>query len=207
MFTGLIEAVGEVADVKGTSAGMRLRLRTGLAAELAPGDSVAVNGVCLTVILAEHGEVQADIGPETARVTSLGGLRRSQLVNLERSMRADGRMGGHFVQGHVDGTGRVDDIRAQDEAHWITVRFPPDLAPYFIRKGSVAVDGVSLTVAGLGDAQFDVMIIPYTWEHTSFSRLRVHDHVNLECDMIGKYVVRVAELAGLDRARLTGKAQ
>lgn len=206
MFTGLIEAVGDVVEVKGTSAGMRLRIRTGLAAEIEPGDSLAVNGVCLTVILAGHGEVQADVGPETARVTSLGSLRRSQVVNLERSMRADGRLGGHFVQGHVDGTGSVNAIRVKEDARWLTIMFPPALAPYFVHKGSVAVDGVSLTVAGLGDTQFDVMIVPYTWDHTSLGALRVRDRVNLECDMIGKYVVRAVELTGLDPALRIGKS-
>ena len=207
MFTGLIEAVGEVVEVKETGSGMRLRIRTDLAPEIRRGDSLAVNGVCLTVTLSEHGEVQADIGPETMRVTSMGALRCSQVVNLERSMRADSRLGGHFVLGHVDGTGTVDDIRVEDDARWLTIAFPPGLATYLIRKGSVAVDGISLTVAGLGERQFDVMIVPYTWEHTGLSALRVHDRVNLECDMIGKYVVRAVEITRLDSARPMGKAQ
>jgi len=136
----------------------------------------------------------ADIGPETARVTTLGSLRRGQTVNLERAMRADSRFGGHFVQGHVDGTGVVEDLRHEDEARWITISFPPALAPYFVRKGSVAVDGVSLTVAGLGDDRIDVMIVPFTWDHTSLPSLRVGSRVNLECDMVGKYVARAVEL-------------
>src|SRR5688500_443104 len=194
MFTGLIEALGEIADVKETGGELRVRVRTPLASELAPGDSVAVNGVCLTVTLAEGGDMYADIGPETARVTTLGSLRRGQPVNLERAMRADSRFGGHFVQGHVDGTGVVDDLRAEADAHWMTVTFPEALASYFVRKGSVAVDGVSLTVAGLGRDRFDVMIIPFTWEHTNFPSLRTGARVNLECDMVGKYVARAAEL-------------
>src|SRR5262245_462284 len=116
MFTGLIEAVGQVAEVKSTGAGARLRVRTALAPELAPGDSLAVNGVCLTVIVAEGGDVHADVGPETARVTTLGSLRRDQMVNLERPLRADGRVGGHFVQGHVDGTGAIEDVRVEGDA-------------------------------------------------------------------------------------------
>jgi riboflavin synthase len=194
MFTGLIEALGEIADVTETGDGLRLRVRTPLASELAPGESVAVNGVCLTVTLAESGAMYADIGPETARVTTLGSLRRGQPVNLERAMRADSRFGGHFVQGHVDGTGVVDTVRTEADARWITVTFPEALASYLVRTGSVAVDGVSLTVAALGRDQFDVMIIPFTWDHTNFPSLRVGSSVNLECDMVGKYVARAAAL-------------
>ena len=194
MFTGLIEALGTIADVKETGVGFRLRIATSLASQLAPGDSVAVNGVCLTVPVAEAGEMFADIGPETARVTTLGSLRRDQTVNLERAMRADSRFGGHFVQGHVDGTGVVEELRQEEEARWITISFPPALAPYFVRKGSIAVDGVSLTVAGLGDDRIDVMIVPFTWAHTSLPALKVGSRVNLECDMVGKYVARAVEL-------------
>jgi riboflavin synthase len=204
MFTGLIEAVGEVVDARRTPAGVRLRVKSELAPELAPGDSLAVNGVCLTVTLAEKGMVYADIGPETARITTLANLQRGRLVNLERSMQADARIGGHFVQGHVDGTGTIEELRQEADAHWVSIAFPRDLSRYFIRKGSVAVDGISLTVAGLGDSRFDVMIIPFTWDHTAIRTVKTHDRVNLECDMIGKYVARSVELAGidLDRARI-----
>ena len=198
MFTGLIEAVGQVAALKSAAGGFRVRIRTGLASSLSPGDSLAVNGVCLTVVTVDDGEVQADIGPETARVTTLGSLRQDQSVNLERPMAADGRVGGHFVQGHVDGTGAVDQVRPDGDSHWLTVSFDRSLAPYFIRKGSVAVDGVSLTVAALGSNVFDVMIIPFTWANTALSSLKVHDRVNLECDMIGKYVARAVALAEED---------
>jgi len=195
MFTGLIEAVGEIAELKPSPGGYRLRVRTALASDVAAGDSLAVNGVCLTVVAAEGGDVRADIGPETARVTTLGLLREGQRVNLERSMRADGRVGGHFVQGHVDTTGLVETVRSDGDSHWLTVAFERSLAPYFILKGSVAVDGVSLTVAGLRDAEFDVMIIPFTWANTALSSLDTGDRVNVECDMIGKYVARSLELA------------
>lgn len=194
MFTGLIEAVGRVTELKGTHAGMRLRVRTELAGELAPGDSLAVNGVCLTVTLTQSGEVHADVGPETARVTTLGTLTPGHAVNLERPLRGDGRFGGHFVQGHVDGTGMVDDIRAEGDAHWLTVAFDPAAASLLVRKGSVTVDGISLTVAGLDDRRFDVMIIPFTWARTNLSGLRVGDRVNLEFDIVGKYVARATEL-------------
>ena len=195
MFTGLIEAVGDIAELKPSPGGYRLRVRTTLASDVTAGDSLAVNGVCLTVVGADGGEVHADIGPETARVTTLGSLREGQRVNLERPMRADGRVGGHFVQGHVDATGLVETIRADGDSHWLTVAFDRSLAPYFIRKGSVAVDGISLTVAGLRDGAFDVMIIPFTWANTALSSLETGDRVNIECDMIGKYVARALELA------------
>jgi riboflavin synthase len=197
MFTGLVEGIGELIECKPTSGGFRLRIATALAPELAPGDSIAVNGVCLTVILAEHSEMHADIGPETVRVTTLGAAARGTLLNLERPLRADSRFGGHFVQGHVDAVGHIEEIREDAEFHWFTVSFPPHLAPYIVHKGSIAVDGISLTVAGLGLDRFDIMVVPYTMTHTNLGRIGIRDRVNLECDMVGKYVVRAAELAGL----------
>jgi riboflavin synthase len=197
MFTGIVEAVGELIERKPTDRGFRLRIGTTLASELSPGDSLAVNGVCLTVILAEAREVHADVGPETVRVTTLGSLPPGSVVNLERPVRADSRFGGHFVQGHVDAIGLVEDLRRDAEFHWLTVSFPSTLAPYFVHKGSIAVDGISLTVAGLGTDRFDVQLVPFTMEHTNLSRVQARDCVNLECDMVGKYVVRAAELAGL----------
>jgi riboflavin synthase len=197
MFTGLIEAVGELVERKSTSGGFRLRIGSSLAPELSPGDSLAVNGVCLTVILAEREEIHADVGPETVRVTTLGWLARGSRLNLERPLRADGRFGGHFVQGHVDAIAHVEELRKDADFHWLTVSFAPQLAPYIVHKGSIAVDGVSLTVAGLGADRFDVQVVPYTMAHTNLGRVNVRDRVNLECDMVGKYVVRAAELAGL----------
>lgn len=204
MFTGLIEALGTLVEVKPAAGGFRVRIQTHLAPEIAVGDSLSVNGVCLTAALINDGEVHAEVGPETARVTTLGGLQRGQPVNLERAMRFDGRLGGHFVQGHVDGVGLVDEVRHESESQWLTISFPPALAPYFIRKGSVSVDGVSLTVAGLGERQIDVQVIPHTWAHTTLRTLRTGDRVNIECDMLGKYVVRAAELAGLGERRRQG---
>ena len=194
MFTGIVEGVGSLAEVKGTGGGFRVRINTPLSSEMKEGDSLAVNGVCLTVILIDGEHVLADVGPETARVTTFGALQRGQEVNLERPMRGDGRLDGHFVLGHVDDVGVIEEIRTEGESHWLTIGFPPTMAPYFIRKGSVAIDGVSLTIAGLGERQFDVMVIPYTWSHTSLKGLKKGDKVNLECDMIGKYVVRMMEL-------------
>lgn len=197
MFTGLIEAVGELAESKTTSGGIRLRIASPLAEELSPGDSLAVNGVCLTVILAESDEIHAEVGPETLRVTTLGSLGRRALLNLERPLRADSRFGGHFVQGHVDAVGHIEELRADAEFHWLTVSFPPQLAPYIVHKGSIAIDGISLTVAGLGADRIDIQLVPFTMDHTNLKRAQLRDRVNLECDMVGKYVARAAELAGL----------
>ena len=197
MFTGLIEAVGRVGGVTRSDAGLRLAIQTKLARELSDGESVSVNGVCLTAAPVGAEEFQADIGPETARVTTLGSLQRDRIVNLERAMRADARFGGHFVQGHVDGLGTVREVRAAGDAHWLKVAFPPDLAPFFVAKGSVALDGVSLTIAALGADQFDVMIIPFTWAHTNLASLEAGSPVNVECDVVGKYVARAVHLFGI----------
>jgi riboflavin synthase len=204
MFTGLIEAVGTVSELRAAASGIRIGIRTVLASHLVAGDSLAVNGVCLTVVAADREAVTADIGPETARVTTLGSLRSGQAVNLERPMRANGLVGGHFVQGHVDGTGVIDAIRPEGDSHWLTIAFDGSLSAYFIRRGSVAVDGVSLTIAGLGGSTFDVMIIPFTWANTALSALNAGDPVNIECDMIGKYVAR-AVAVGVD-ADLKGRS-
>lgn len=201
MFTGLIETTGGVGEIKPTPAGFRLRLITGLAAELTPGDSVAVNGVCLTVVSADAQGFHADVSPETARVTTITGLRRGAIVNLERPLKPDARLGGHFVQGHVDGTGTIEELRHEGDCHWLTVAYPAALAPFIVRKGSIAVDGISLTIAGLDDKVFDIQIVPFTWEHTNLHAARPHDPVNIECDILGKYVARVAELAGWNPVR------
>jgi riboflavin synthase len=197
MFTGLIEAVGTIVEVRPVESGFRIRIRTAIAADIREGESVAVNGVCLTALNPRADEWQAEIGPETGRVTSLGGLKAGALVNLERAMRADGRFGGHLVLGHVDGTGTVQAIRPDADFTWVSVGFPEPLAPYLIHRGSIAVDGISLTVAGLARSTFDVQIVPFTWTHTNLPALRIGDQINLECDMVGKYVVRAVELMGI----------
>ena len=199
MFNGLIEALGEVTGLTPIPAGLQLGVRTAVARELALGESVAVNGVCLTVIRRDEAAFTAEVSPETMRVTGLGGLRLGDAVNLERSMRADARVGGHFVQGHVDATGRIEGIRHDAEFHWISVSYPAGLSPCLVRKGSIAVDGISLTVADLRETGFDVQIVPYTWEHTNLGRAQVGTVVNLECDIIGKYVVRALEVGEFRR--------
>ena len=198
MFTGLIESVGEIADVKASDAGFNLRIASDIAGDLRLGESVAVNGVCLTVvdITKAPGAFATEIGPETARVTSLGQLKSGGVVNLERAMPANGRFGGHMVLGHVDGTGTIQSIRPEADFSWITVSYPAGLAPYLIHRGSIAVDGISLTIAALDKTTFDVQIVPFTWSHTNLRSLRAGDRVNLECDMVAKYVLRAMELMG-----------
>jgi riboflavin synthase len=199
MFTGLIESVGEVADLSAIAGGYLLRITTDLAGDFRQGESISVNGVCLTVVKTDPGSFSAEIGPETAKVTSLGSLHAGSLVNLERAMPANGRFGGHLVLGHVDGTGTVQAIRPEAEFTWMTIGYPASLAAYLIHRGSVAVDGISLTVAKLDAASFDVQIVPFTWSHTNLRQTRNGDRVNLECDIVGKYVIRAMELSGAVR--------
>lgn len=195
MFTGIIEVLGEVAEVKPTAAGFRLRLMTELASALTPGDSLSVNGVCLTVVSADADGVHLDVSPETVRVSALASLKRGSAVNLERPLLPASRVDGHFVQGHVDATGTIEEIRRDGDSWWMTVKYPPSMAALIVRKGSIAVDGISLTVAGVDDRRFDVQVIPFTWSHTNLRLLKVHDAVNLEFDLIGKYVLRAMEVA------------
>jgi len=198
MFTGLIEATGTVRGVSTQAGGAVLELETALGPELAIGDSLATSGVCLTVIARDGSRVAMDVSPETLRVTALGGLTPGRPVNLERSLRADGRLGGHIVQGHVDGVGSIQGIADEGEFRRVRIGFPGQLAAWMVEKGSIAVDGISLTIAALGTALdqgwFEVQIIPHTWTHTTLAAARVGDAVNLECDLVGKYVVRLVTL-------------
>jgi riboflavin synthase len=190
MFTGLIEDVGEVMTLESFLGGDRLVVATSLAGELSLGESVATNGVCLTVVAREGDTWAAEVSPETLRVSALGSLRPGSRVNLERSLTVGSRLGGHIVQGHVDATGRIELVRDEGDFRRLTVSFPDALAPYFIEKGSVAMDGISLTVASLGTTSFDVQIVPHTWAHTNLSSAGPGTLVNLECDIVGKYVLR-----------------
>ena len=196
MFTGLIESVGSVESLTPTASGVRVAIRAAMAPQLRLGESVAVNGVCLTVTSVAGSVWFADVGPETVRVTTLGSLTAGTSVNLERSMRADGRFGGHLVQGHVDGVGTVEQVREDGESHWMTVAYDSALRPLFVPKGAVCLDGISLTVAGLAGPRFDVMVIPFTWSHTNLCDRRPGDRVNIECDLVGKYVARAVEIFG-----------
>jgi riboflavin synthase len=194
VFTGLIESVGRVVDAASNDAGFQLQIATALDAELVAGESLAVNGVCLTVVSAAAGAgVRMDVSPETARITTLGDVRPGTPINLERSLRAGARLGGHFVQGHVDATGSLAGVRQTGESYWLTFSYPAPLAPYIVLKGSIAVDGISLTVADVGERFFGVQIIPFTWQHTNLQGLSPGTRVNLESDILGKYVVRALE--------------
>ena len=198
MFTGLIESLGSIVDVGDAPAGMRARVSADIAEELALGESLAINGVCLTVIDTGAQGLTFDVSPETARVTTLGSLAAGSLVNLERSLRADARVGGHFVQGHVDATGTIEQIKREGDSYRVTIALPASLMPLIVAKGSIAIDGVSLTVASIDDGRTacDVQIIPFTWQHTRFQASRSGDAVNVECDILGKYVLRALELRG-----------
>jgi riboflavin synthase len=199
MFTGLIEATGRIERLESRARGRALRCATSADLGLAPGDSIAVNGVCLTAVAADDLGFDVEVSPETLRVTTLGELPVARVVNLERPLRADARIGGHFVLGHVDAVGRLVTIRDEGDYHWMEVEFPLPLAPCLIPKGSVALDGISLTVASLDAGRFGVQIVPFTWEHTALRVLRIDDRVNLEGDVIGKYVARLYA-AGLEPA-------
>ena len=188
MFTGLIEAVGSVVSLETCGEQARLSLAIPFANELAAGDSVAVNGCCLTVAeLLPHG-VTFDLLASTLRVTALGGLDSGSKVNLERAMRADGRFGGHFVQGHVDATGTILRIDPNGRDHIVTVALPPEVSRLCIDKGSIAVDGISLTVANLDAGAAVFWITPHTWMHTHLHEAKVGQRVNLEADLIAKQV-------------------
>ncbi len=194
MFTGLIETTGTVTTHDGGPEGVRLVVATPLTAELSIGDSIAVNGVCLTAVEVNATTFAADVSPQTLRVTTAGDWQVGRRVNLERPLRADARLGGHFVLGHVDGVSTVAGIRQDGDSWWVTIALPSDLAPLLIPKGSITVDGISLTVAELGERTFSVQIIPHTWEVTTLGDRQVGDRINLEADVLGKYVARLAQL-------------
>lgn len=185
MFTGLVGQMGEVS-----AAGTRLAVRTPLASQLERGDSIAVNGVCLTAVAIDGDSFEADVMEETLARSSLGRLREGDRVNLELALRVGDRLGGHFVQGHVDATGRVAEIEQRDHSRLIRVAAPADVLRYVREKGSIAVDGVSLTVVGVDDAGFSVSLIPETLERTTLGSISEGDPVNLEVDMLAKYAVR-----------------
>ena len=194
MFTGLIEDVGEVLSAERADRGLRLTILTRLARELSAGESISVNGVCLTAVNPAPRQFSADVSPATLGVTTLGRLAAGMRVNLERSMPADGRFGGHIVQGHVDGVGEITVFTREGDHHWLVVDVPPGLERLLVEKGSLAVDGISLTIARLHATHAGIQIVPHTLAHTTLGLLRPGDPVNVECDIIGKYVAKA--LAG-----------
>jgi len=197
VFTGLVSATGTVAGVRRGPAGALLSVASVLAAELSDGDSVAVNGVCLTAVDPELDRFSADVMAETLRRSSLGPLAEGDLVNLELPLRASDRLGGHIVQGHVDGLGLVEALEQEGFARVVRVGCGPELLRYVVEKGSIAVDGVSLTVAEVDDEGFAVSLIPETLERTTLGAARPGTAVNVEVDVIAKYVEKLAATAAL----------
>jgi riboflavin synthase len=192
MFTGIVEHQGVIASLEAGAEGGRLRVRAPeLAARMTVSASIAVNGCCLTVVERDAETFAADLSGETLRRTSLGEMRVGTRVNLERPLTAGAELGGHFVQGHVDGVGRVARLAQEGQNWWLGVRLPEELARYVAMKGSIALDGISLTVAGWREGAVETAIIPYTYEHTNIGRMTLGDAVNVECDVLAKYVERL----------------
>lgn len=188
MFTGLVIGRGEMAEVTRSSAGARLRIRTGLSEELRPGDSVAINGVCLTATRVDGGWFEAEAVNETLRRSSLGSLQSGAPVNLELPLRLGDRLGGHLVQGHVDGLGRLAGIEDDGLARRMRIEAEEEILRYVVEKGSIAVDGVSLTVVDVNSTSFTVSLIPETLERTNLGAAEIGTAVNLEVDVLAKYV-------------------
>ena len=192
MFTGIVEELGTVRSVRrGAHSSVLSISATEVLSDLKVGDSVAVNGVCLTATTVDSGGFTADVMHETLNRCSLGALTAGSHVNLERAMAANGRFGGHIVSGHIDGTGTITALKQDDNALWYTVSAPPALLRYIVEKGSVAIDGVSLTVAAVGESWFSISAIPHTVAVTLLGEKGVGDVVNLENDVIGKYVEKL----------------
>lgn len=188
MFTGIVEEMGSVAEISSH----RLVVRASSTLEgVALGDSIAVNGTCLTVVEFTSDSFSMDLSQETLDLTALGSLVIGSPVDLERALTPTSRMGGHFVQGHVDGVGHVTQISGTAEARTMSIEAPEDLSRYIVKKGFMTVEGISLTVTGVVDSTFSIAVIPYTWEHTVLSSKAIGDAVNLEVDIVAKYVERL----------------
>jgi riboflavin synthase len=202
MFTGIIEEVGAVASLVALGAGSRLEVQAAeVVSDLPIGGSIAVNGVCLTAVEVANGAFAADLSPETLERSNLGDLQPSSRVNLERPLAPTSRLSGHFVQGHVDGTGKFLALEALGDGNWwLRIRVPRGLLRYFVYKGSIAIDGISLTIASLEDDVIGVAVIPHTYQETSLADLRPSARVNLECDVIAKHVERLLQSLDLSPA-------
>lgn len=201
MFTGIVEECGTVLGVlkNGVSGSLQIQASTVLEGTKT-GDSIAVNGVCLTVTKLTKSSFTADVMAETFRRTNLGNLGKNSRVNLERAMAADGRFGGHIVSGHIDGTGVISRIKEEGNAVWIYISAPQSILNLIVEKGSVAVDGISLTVAAVSDKEFAVSVIPHTRENTALSGKKTGAVVNLENDIIGKYVQKLTGTAQINES-------
>jgi riboflavin synthase len=198
MFTGIVEHLGAIESLSLQADGGRVTIHAPtLESKLAISNSIAVNGCCLTIVSVDKNHFSADLSGETMRKTSFGaksgGPQKGAHVNLEQPLTAGKEFGGHFVLGHVDGTGRVTHLRPEGENWWYGVRVPEDFARYVVPKGSITIDGVSLTVAGWNDRDVEIAVIPYTYEHTNIRDLKPGDAVNLEGDILGKYIERYLE--------------
>lgn len=197
MFTGIIEAAGKIESFDHNDEGGKLRVSLAAAPDIAGalkiGDSISVNGCCLTVVELDGNDFAADLSGETLRRTSFGEKKPGDVVNLERSLTAGARLGGHFVQGHVDGVGRVTRLAPEGENWWLSVHVPENLRRYVAEKGSIAIDGISLTVADWRDGVADIAIIPFTYHQTDIKRMVPGDAVNLETDILAKYVESLLE--------------
>ena len=196
MFTGLVEAQGRVIALVRRPGGVGLQVSAPFAGQLTRGDSVAINGACLTAVELWPDRFSADVSQESLDRTTLGALQPGATVNLERALAVGQRLGGHYVLGHVDGVGRVLSVSQAGEARRVDIEFPAEMAPLFIEKGSVAVDGISLTVNQVSGRSFWVAVIPETQARTSLGRVRAGDKVNLEGDVLGKYVLRALATRG-----------
>ena len=200
MFTGIVKELGEVESIDQNGEGARIRIRAGLASELAQGDSVSVNGACLTSVSADGGAFEADVMNQTLELTTLGGLKPSDSVNLELALRPTDRLGGHVVQGHVDGTGTIAAMEQDGMARRLRLKLPDDLLSLVVERGSIAIEGVSLTVSALGGDWVEVSLIPETLERTTLGRLEPGEAVNVECDVLARYVRRSMDaLSSLDK--------
>ena len=199
MFTGIIEELGRVKSVEQRGENARIVIEARLVTEdTSHGESIAVNGVCLTALDITDNSFAADVSMETLARSTLGNLKPGAPVNLERSVTPNTRLGGHIVQGHVDGRGQLLGVEDHGESWTVRFAYPTEIGRYLVFKGSVAVEGISLTIAGLTDQYFEVAIIPKTWEVTNLSSLKVGDGVNLEVDVIGKYVERLLQFRAAD---------
>ena len=206
MFTGIIEEVGRIRAIERQAVSARLTVAASkVLSDVHLGDSIAVNGVCLTVTSMGGSYYTADVMAETMNRSSLGQLSTGASVNLERAMPANGRFGGHIVSGHIDGTGTVQSIEPDDNAIWYTIAAKPNLLRYIVEKGSITIDGISLTVAYVDECCFKVSIIPHTQQVTALHDRKVGDIVNLECDIIGKYVEKLLQPAATEEAMETKK--
>lgn len=206
MFTGIIEEIGTVQNIVSGQNDGSIGIKAGLVLEGTKiGDSIAVNGVCLTVTSLKNDGFTANVMPETLRRSNFGALHSGDPVNLERAMAADGRFGGHIVTGHIDGVGTVIEHRLEGIATWVTVAAPQEILRYIVEKGSIAIDGISLTVAAVTDRDFSVSLIPHTGDRTVLLTKGVGSPVNLENDIVGKYVARLmtAESKSVSQSRIT----